>query len=290
MRGIRLFIQDVLLWIRRQLGWLGWPFSEVEADDLVIDPTSPWRVNVAERLTACDNRPGLKKLYVTVLDGNGVPLSGIKVRFGVAPSYGTAYDHPNVWGLTNEQGYLEWEHYGVPTRYTLWMEDDETPLVENIRTDLGYEYCDGWRPVNRPGIYSYRIEVQRKGGGEQYQVPVVSDVQVHVADIEGEEGYTEVTVACKTDRVCEVQAHWGVVYEGAAPGGEWEEVCDPFSVGGFRSGIGEAALEHEISLGRIWCNKSAPVAFCLAVVAWEPQYRGVPRCYGISEAIPFTVP
>jgi hypothetical protein len=21
----------------------------------------------------------------------------------------------------------------------------------------------GWRPVNKPGIYSYRIEVQRKG-------------------------------------------------------------------------------------------------------------------------------
>jgi hypothetical protein len=107
------------------------------------------------------------------LDDKGEPMSGIKVRFDVEPSQGTAYDHPDVWGLTNEQGYLEWDHLGVPTRYMLWMEDDETPLVENIRTDLGYEYCrpsgatlGGWRPVNRPGIYSYRIEIERKGDGD----------------------------------------------------------------------------------------------------------------------------
>lgn len=139
-----------------------------------VNPNPTWKVNVKERLSACDNRPGLKKIYVTVLDDKGEPLGDIKVRFDVEPSQGIAYDHPNVWGRTDENGYLDWNHLGVPTRYMLWMEDDETPLVENIRTDLGNEYCrpagSPWymnnRPVNEPGIYSYRIEVQRKGEGE----------------------------------------------------------------------------------------------------------------------------
>lgn len=139
-----------------------------------VNPNPAWKVNVKERLSACDNRPGLKKIYVTVLDDKGEPLGGIKVRFDVESSQGIAYDHPNVWGLTDENGYLEWNHLGVPTRYMLWMEDDEDPLVENIRTDLGYEYCrtgtrrqpGGWRPINKPGVYSYKIEVQRKGEGD----------------------------------------------------------------------------------------------------------------------------
>jgi len=138
-----------------------------------INPNLTWKVNSITRLSACDNRPGLKKIYVTVLDDRGEPLQGVKVRFDVEPSQGIAYDHMNVWGGTNESGYLEWDHLGVPTRYVLWMEDDETSLVENIRTDLGNEYCcppgsvvGCWRPINRPGIYSYRIEIQQKGEGE----------------------------------------------------------------------------------------------------------------------------
>lgn len=79
----------------------------------------------------------------------------------------------NIWGLTDQFGWIEWDHLGKSTRYRLWMGDDEEPLGENIRTDLGNEYCrppsaapwSGWRPINRPGIYSYRIEVQRKGDG-----------------------------------------------------------------------------------------------------------------------------
>jgi len=135
-----------------------------------VNPNVAWKVNSITRLSACDNRPGLKKIYVTVLDERGEPLHGVKVRFDTEPSEGIAYDHMDVWGLTGESGYLEWDHLGVPTRYVLWMESDETALVENIRTDLGNEYCCpqgagscSWRPVNRPGIYSYRIEIQRKG-------------------------------------------------------------------------------------------------------------------------------
>jgi len=136
----------------------------------LVNVSQRWRVLKAALVSACDNRPGLKKLYITVFDEDGAPLQGIKVRFDVESTEGKAYDHMNVWGMTDENGYLEWAHLGVPTRYVLWMEDDETPLIENIRTDLGYEYCrppgslfGGWRPVNRPGIYSYKIEIQRKG-------------------------------------------------------------------------------------------------------------------------------
>jgi hypothetical protein len=144
--------------------------SENEFLDPKVNPNPNWKVNEKERLSACDNRPGLKKLYITVLDEEGEPMSGIKVRFDVESSLGIAYDHPNVWGLTDENGYMEWDHLGVPTRYVVWMEDDSDPLLENIRTDLGYEYCrptgttlGGWRPVNTPGVYSYRFEIQRKG-------------------------------------------------------------------------------------------------------------------------------
>jgi len=135
-----------------------------------INPNQAWKVNAVVRLSACDNRPGLKKIYVTVLDKTGAPLEAAILRFDTEPVVGIAYEHPNIWGVTDENGYLEWDHLGVPTRYRLWMEGDGAPLIENIRTDLGYEYCKrpgslfrGWRPVNRPGIYSYRIEIQRRG-------------------------------------------------------------------------------------------------------------------------------
>lgn len=132
-----------------------------------VNDNETWEVESVARLSACDNRPGLKKIYVWVMDQDGHPLAGARVRFDTHPSYGVAYDHMNVWGLTDQNGYLEWDHLGKPTRYRLWMEDGETPLVENIRTDLGNEYCRGegwppwagWRPVNRPGIYSYRVRI-----------------------------------------------------------------------------------------------------------------------------------
>ena len=289
MKAAWLFIQDVVLWIKRRWGWLSWPIAG-QGDGMVVNPASAWKVNVRKRLSACDNRPGLGKIYVTVLDEKGVPLSGVKARFGIEASQGRAYDHPDTWGLTDERGCVEWDHLGVPARYLLWMEGDEIPLIENIRTDLGYEYCEGWRPVNRPGVYSYQCEIQRKGAEEQYQAPIASDVQIKVVDAEEDEGYAGVTVTCRTDRVCQVQARWGVVSEGVGPGGDLQEVCDPFSAGGFHGGIIEPGTEHYISLGDIWYSHDAPIKFCLTVVAWEPQYRDIPRCYGISPTVRFTVP
>lgn len=129
-----------------------------------------WRLISAERLSAEENRPGLKKMYVTVLDDKGEPLAGLKVRFDTEPSKGIVYDHANWWGVTDENGYVEWNHLGKPTRYLLYMENGLVPLVENIRTDLGNEYYkppgshwwSGNRPINRPGIYSYRIRIVRR--------------------------------------------------------------------------------------------------------------------------------
>ena len=142
----------------------------MEEEGNKVNESETWKVNVKERVSACDNRPGLKKIYVKVLGSDGEALRGVKIRFDTEHSEGQAYDHRNIYGLTDADGYLEWEHLGVPTRYVMYMGNADKALLENIRTDLGSEYCrprgsaawSGWRPVNRPGIYSYRIEVQEK--------------------------------------------------------------------------------------------------------------------------------
>jgi len=139
-----------------------------------VNPNDAWKVNYHERLSAKDNRPGLKKLYLRIVDDKGDGLSGIKVRFDCEHGRGMAFDHANVWGRTGDQGFIEWDHYGVPTHYMIWMEDDETPLIENIRTDLRNEYHrESWwdskfgnRPVNKPGVFSYRFQIQAKVDGD----------------------------------------------------------------------------------------------------------------------------
>lgn len=142
-----------------------------EREEHPIAKVNPnWRLVLATRRSACDNRPGLKKMYVQVMDNKGEPLAGVRVRFDTEPSSGIIYDHPNWWGWTSDEGYAEWDHPGIPTRYCLYMDEDRMPLVTNIRTDLGNEYCNpgtrlnpgGWRAVNRPGVYSYDIEIWRR--------------------------------------------------------------------------------------------------------------------------------
>ena len=140
-------------------------------DGLKVNPHSLWTVTRKDRVSACDNRPGRRMIYVRVRDANGDPLGGVKIRFDTEPSRGIAYEHLFVWGVTDENGYLEWQHLGI------FMGEDEQPLIERIRTDLGNEYCNpsswppsganwhpgGWRPVNQPGVYSYWFELQSKG-------------------------------------------------------------------------------------------------------------------------------
>ncbi len=139
--------------------------SEVVIDEENVE----WKVDSIKRLTACENRPGRRLMYVTVFDEQGEAMEDVKVRFSIVPSQGTAWDHPNVWGLTNERGYLQWTHLGVPILYSIWMGDDECPLIEGISTRKGYEYCrpagtthGGWRPINSPGIYSFQIKISHR--------------------------------------------------------------------------------------------------------------------------------
>lgn len=118
------------------------------------------------RLTACENRPGREMIYVRVLDEDS-PIYEAEVGFDTDPSHGVVYDHPDWWGLTDENGYVEWRHLGIATIYDMFV--DGELVVENIRLDLGNEYCRppgspwymGRRPINRPGIYSYWFELQR---------------------------------------------------------------------------------------------------------------------------------
>jgi len=168
--------------LRSKLGIGPAPAVPLEVDRVSkVNPHEVWKVTRNERLSACDNRPGLKMIYVSVRDEKGDPLEGVKIRFDTEPSIGIAYEHLNVWGVTDEDGYLEWQHLGIPTRYRLFMEDDEQPLIKEINTAIGYEYCQpaswppsgsgwnpgGWRPINRPGIYSFFFEMQVKGAEDQ---------------------------------------------------------------------------------------------------------------------------
>jgi len=115
------------------------------------------------RLTACENKPGLKMIYVKVLDEKGRGIYEAEVGFNTEPSHGIVYDHPDFRGLTDENGYISWDSLGIPTIYNLSI--DGEVVVQNIRLDLGNEYCGvglgSWRPVNRPGIYSYWFELRQ---------------------------------------------------------------------------------------------------------------------------------
>ena len=138
--------------------------------EVVVDEENQnWQGDAVERLDPCENRPGLKVMRVLVKDEEGDPMPGIKVRFDVAPSQGIAYDHQNVWGITDEKGYLEWNHLGIPALYNMWLEDDVWPLVQGISTRIGFGYCrpsgstlGGWRATNRPGVASFWVRISRK--------------------------------------------------------------------------------------------------------------------------------
>lgn len=154
-----------------------WTDRKIPEDEWpLVDEEHPlWRIRILTRDAAEDNR--LQKMFrVWVKDRNGNLMPGIKIRVDVEPSNtGTAYDHLNVWqytgGAKGREGYWEWEHLGEksPTRYFLWMENDERPLIERLRTDLGMEYpkddwgnYTSWRPGCKPGVYSYRIEIYER--------------------------------------------------------------------------------------------------------------------------------
>ena len=131
-----------------------------------------WEVVKVERLSACSNLGTAgwsgKIIQVWVEDELGDPLHGVEVSFTSDHGEGIAWDRQNVGGWTSRFGLVEWNTWGVPTRYMFSMEDDLETLAWNFRTDLHYEYCRGsdggsWRPPNRPGWYSYAVHVRRKG-------------------------------------------------------------------------------------------------------------------------------
>jgi len=160
-------------WVARGIPEAEWP---------AVEDRSDVQVEILHRLTAWEHRPPVGKIYVEVMDADGNWVGGFKVRFETEPSDGIAYDHPDIWGVTGQKrgnlGRLEWSHLQVPTRYRLYIGDETSPFISNLRTDLGYEYPTppgsdqpvSWVPTNRPGIYSYRIRL-RTGGSEAFAIP-----------------------------------------------------------------------------------------------------------------------
>lgn len=162
--------------ITQSIGWqTDWLERGIPPDEwpVVLDSTE-WEVLGITRVSACNNRPGYGRFYMRALSASGGFLGAVTVAFDTTPSEGVAYDHMNIWGITGtgqgNLGYLEWNHLRVPTRYRIYVEG--VLLVDNIRTDLGNEYCKppgaapwtGNVPVNRPGIYSYLVILQYVGG------------------------------------------------------------------------------------------------------------------------------
>lgn len=148
--------------------WEGFPEDEWP----VVVEDERWTVERVHRLTAWENRPGQTMFYINIKNERGDPVGGVRIRFETEPSEtGVIYDHPDIWGRTGtlpgREGYAEWNHYGIPTRYRMVV---GTLSVENLRTDLGNEYPISRRggppvsyvPTNRPGQYSYKIDITRR--------------------------------------------------------------------------------------------------------------------------------
>ena len=134
------------------------------APTLLVDG---WQLR-AHRYTACENRQRAgwsgKMISVRVRNTEGNPVPGIKVGFDTEPSRGIAYDHMNVWAFTDENGYVIWDSLGIPTQYRVWIND--VLAVTNVGTAFGNEYCGegrrNWRAINRPGIYSWALELRQQ--------------------------------------------------------------------------------------------------------------------------------
>jgi len=128
-----------------------------------------WKVLSVTKRDPCSNTGTSgwsgKMIQVWVTDEKNQPMQGVEVRFDTEPSFGVVYDRPDFGGLTSRFGLAEWDSLGVPTRYRVWIGEDEAPLLTNVRVDLGNEYCQkgnwfSWRPGCRPGFHSYEIKVQ----------------------------------------------------------------------------------------------------------------------------------
>lgn len=127
----------------------------------VVHDSDTWVVWRCWRRTACENRIGDSKIWVKAPHKTAVH---IEYEYGE----GQAFDHPNISGTVDAQGYLWW-YNAARTPGRMSVEMDGELLVERIRFDLGNEYCkppgspfwSGNRPTNRPGQYVYDIVIVR---------------------------------------------------------------------------------------------------------------------------------
>ena len=144
--------------------WFAGGLSEDEFpwDELpIVHESTDWVVTRAWRRTACENGIRDSRIWVKAPPDTFVDID---YEYGK----GQAFDHPNIYGKTNERGNLWWANdKRTPGRMS--VEVDGELLVENLRFDLGNEYCKtsrwpmiGNRANNRSGQYVYDITVERK--------------------------------------------------------------------------------------------------------------------------------
>ena len=146
-------------WIREGLAAEDWPLDELP----IVHDSERWLVRVLHRRTACENTIQDSKIWVKAPPGTVVR---IEYEYGK----GQAFDHPNILGTVDDQGYLWW-YNAARTPGRMSVEVDGEPLVERVRFDLSNEYCGvglgRWNAKNRPGQYVYDLEFEERAGYEK---------------------------------------------------------------------------------------------------------------------------
>lgn len=150
---------------------------EVVPEEPVINDNHPsYTVLAMEKREPCDNRKGFgwsgRVFEIWATDVNGDPVEDQEVRFIPATAKGIVFDHPNLRGVTNEDGYVKYDHPQKVTYWTLLV--DGVWLVDKLWVNREPTYCNpapwppprrgpyNWRPVELPGDGSYTIVIRRK--------------------------------------------------------------------------------------------------------------------------------
>ena len=109
---------------------------------------------------------------VLVVDPSGTPIPGGRLDFVIAYQDGLASERPDVWGLTGQDGWVEYVHPKVISYWKIIV--DGLWVVDKLWANQELTYHNpapwppssggvyGWRPVEEQGDGSYRITLERK--------------------------------------------------------------------------------------------------------------------------------
>jgi len=136
----------------------------------------------------------------------------------------------------------------------------------------------------------YRCDEASVGEFPSITPPVISGVNIEVLDDKDPKRYARVIVSFKTDVETEAQVYYGLEYQSIVEG-KLQAECDPYSVGGWCSGV-SMGTSHviELSGGSLYYSDQATKHYCLQIVACLPKYRYVDWGKAKSDTHRFDLP